>query len=649
MAMIHILVAQVSNMIAAGEVVERPASVVKEIMENSIDAESSIITVEIKGGGSYFIRVSDNGKGMSREDVKMCLLRHATSKIKTAEDLNEIITLGFRGEALAAISAVSRVEIVTKRREDPLGVRLESEGGKILNLDEAGCPDGTVVTVKDLFFNTPARRKFLKKDTTETSVIAQYVERIALSHPDIAIKFIVDGRVRFATPGDGSLHSAVYAVYGKDFIEDITEVSGESEGIAVKGYISLPEKSRTNRNMQIFYINGRLVRSKTLTFALEDAYKSYIMTERHPVCILFISINPALADINVHPSKLEVKFSDEHKVYSALYLALKDTLDNLKNDIAFDLIKTRTKKEEPAEQITFAKKAEIPDEAMAIEKTERIRKEEIKFDFTSAKPAAIQSRTPFTAPKKEEPPMQSGFVFKQPEEKVTVIPLKKDEPSFNAKEEKTDILSGQKPKEEPKEESAEYRLPVYRGIIFNAYIMAELEDNIYLIDKHAAHERILYEQLKTSQHLGGSQELLSAIVIELTSAEHGAAISFKEELLSAGFEIDDFGENTIVLRALPCELSELGESDIRDVVINLINDISSGASAKQKREDIFDRSLYTAACKAAMKAGRMDRTEDSEYIIEKLFTMENIKYCPHGRPVLKKYTKSEIEKIFFRT
>lgn len=616
MSIINLLDKQTANLIAAGEVVDRPAAVAKELLENAIDADSTSITIEIKNGGSSLIRVTDDGKGMASDDVDNCVLRHATSKIKTPEDLEGISTLGFRGEALAAISAVSRFQIISKERNAQFGTLKSMEGETVTAFEEVGCPDGTTVTVRDIFFNVPARRKFLKKDATETAYISQYVERIALSHPEIAIKFIVDSRTKFSTQGNGNLSDTIYAVYGKDFVDSLAEVERDEGKIKVRGFISLPEQSRINRNYQILFVNNRLVRSKTVSFAVEDAYKSYIMTERYPAYILFLEINPFLVDINVHPSKLEVRFADESVIREAVYFAVKNKLESRINPIKSDFIQKA--------QESYNKSVLVNAFAPIIEK-DTVVQEEIKLPETTKKSYS------------------DLFVFE--EAKPTSEVLFKDSGNANQKRDEASTYIG-KAEEELKPIT---RYPVYRGIVFNTYVIAEYDGSMYIIDKHAAHERIIYESLKNNKKTEGVQRIISTHIINLSAVQIQCALEHVDEINDCGFDIEPFGESSLVLRGVPTEFSELEISETERILVSMIDDLLQGKSARLTKDEIFDRSLYTASCKAATKAGYKDDEQSYVWLINKLFELENVFCCPHGRPVIVKYTKSQIEKMFFRT
>ncbi len=618
MAIINLLDNETANLIAAGEVVDRPAAVVKELLENAIDAGSSNVTVEIKNGGSALIRVTDDGKGMAPEDVNNCVLRHATSKIKSPEDLEGIATLGFRGEALAAISAVSRFQIISKEKDAQFGTVKSMEGEKTLSFEEIGCPDGTTVTVRDIFFNVPARRKFLKKDATETAYISQYVERIALSHPNIAIKFIADSRVKFSTQGNGSLADAIYAVYGREFLESLAEIDRNDEKISVKGFVSLPEEARINRNYQILFVNNRLVRSRTISYAVEDAYKSFITTDRFPAFVLFIDVNPYLVDINVHPSKLEVRFADEASVREAVYFAVKNFLETRLNPIKSDFVQKSKDEFERASAVN----AFVPLE----------RKE-------------LPVQQIIELPKKET---ETPFVFEEAKEmKGSSITFRDSSTPLSIRSEAASYVGTIK--KEPEKTVPVTKYATYKGIIFNTYIIAEYEDNAYLIDKHAAHERIIYESLKSKKHADSIQSVIATSVINLTLLQYQTAIDNIDEILGCGFDIEPFGDTTFVIRGIPSEFSGLEITTVEKILVDMIDDIIKGKSARLTKSEIFDRSLYSMACKAATKAGYKDDEQSYIWLINKLFELDNVFCCPHGRPIIVKYTKAQIEKMFFRT
>lgn len=658
MGIINVLDQQTVNLISAGEVVERPASVIKELLENAVDAGASAITVEIKAGGAAYMRVTDNGKGMSYEDVVLCVKKHATSKIKNSEDLDNILTLGFRGEALAAISSVSKFEIVSRRRDDLVGTRLEFYGEKKKAEEETGCPEGTTVTVCDLFFNMPARRKFLKKPSTETGVISQYVEKIALSHPEIAFKYIADGSVKFQTSGDRSLPNTIYSIYGREFASGITKVSYEENGIEVSGYIAKPEYSKNNRNYQTCFINNRYVRAKSVMFAVDDAYKNYILSDKYPCYVLFCNVDPHTIDVNVHPAKLEIKFSDEKAVYNTVYSAVRIALQNLKNPLAQPLIQAESPQvsakpvcqSKPVwESAPKPKEPEIPEKKIEYKKFSEIFKIEeykptkedlkkIQFvskdEFKTARPIGVL-RTVCTPEKSDS----ENIIHEVPA--VPPVPV---EPSVPPE---TDIQTQQMHETSKIEQAVtQYRIV---GEIFNTYIMVESSDGLVLIDKHAAHERILYEELKLSCKSSAVQMLMVPVVIELDRKTAEYADDFMPKITEAGFEISEFGDNTFIVRSVPAMLSGISSDDISDIVSAMALNVADGKKAMLPVETIFDDILHTAACKAAIKAKRHYDEKDMEYLVKRLYEIGNITYCPHGRPVCKIFTKRELDKFFFRT
>ncbi|MBE6701276.1 MAG: DNA mismatch repair endonuclease MutL [Ruminococcaceae bacterium] len=661
MNVINVLDTQTANLIAAGEVVDRPAAVAKELLENAIDAGSTKITVEIKNGGSTLIRVTDNGKGMSRDDVRTCVLRHATSKIKVPKDLEGIVTLGFRGEALAAISSVSRFQIISKEHDTDFGVCMSLEGEKEVSFDEVGCPDGTTVTVRDIFFNVPARRKFLKKDATETAYISQYVERIAISHPEIAIKFIADTRVRFSTNGNGDLYDTIYSVFGREFVESLMKVERKNEKVSVTGFVSLPEKSRINRNHQILFVNNRFVRSRIISFAVEDAFKSYIMTERYPAFILFVDIDPYLVDINVHPTKLEVRFVDDSSVREAVYFAVKNQLESILNPIKqdyFDKVQENLEKATIKNAFVPIGRIDAPEQQEIQVKNEfSVSSQKQKNDFPSAdvfSSSVDAFRFRQATPIQDDAPVVITFANRDEKNPVLdsaksymgTVSKKEIEPIFSNDVKLTEESAISEKKEDLVSVS---KFIKYRGIVFNTYIIAEYENNMYIIDKHAAHERIIYESMKRETRQFSIQSLLETHVINVSAEQFECAMDNIEELNDCGFEIESFGKNTLALRGIPSEFSHFDISHCETILVGLIDDLISGKSSRITKKELFDRSLYTAACKAATKAGFPDDEKSYVWLINKLFDCENVFCCPHGRPIIVKYTKSQIEKMFFRT
>ena len=615
---IKVLPKHIAELIAAGEVVERPSAVIKELVENSIDAGATDITVEIKRGGILYMSVRDNGCGIAHDDVPTAFMRHATSKISNPEDLDSIGTLGFRGEALAAISAVSKTEIITKTDSADFGTRCVVEGGVQFVLEEVGCETGTLIVVRDIFYNTPARMKFLKSDVTEGNSVAAVIDRIALSHPEIAFKFIRDGRRVLTTGGDNNLKNTIYSVLGRDFASSLIEVENFHEGITVSGMVCKPVYCKQNRNGQFFFLNGRLIRSGTATAALEQAYKNSAMTGRFPCCVLQINVPFDAVDVNVHPSKMEVRFSDERRVFNAVYGAVKNAL--MKGDTRPEL-KTTFNPYKPAEQ---------PRAVQA-------------FIETVKKPPISVEKPPQQA----KPTNADGLTFKSPEPQLGIYsPKEKTEytPSFVniERQEPPTIKSAEpvQPTEEKKTEKvcADIR---YIGCAFNTYIVAECDNDIYFIDKHAAHERLLYEQLKVKEQIE-VQELLVPLTIKLTREEYSALVAATHSLAEYGFDIDDFGDGTVLVRAVPAMLIE---SDINMIISEIAGKlITTGQVNVERMDDIF----HTVACKAAIKGGRYNTDLELRALAERILSLNDIMYCPHGRPVAFKLTKKELEKQFGR-
>ena len=651
MSIINVLDKQTANLIAAGEVVDRPASVAKELVENAIDAGADAITVEIKNGGSTLIRITDNGKGMTPEDVRLSVLRHATSKISAPKDLDGIKTLGFRGEALAAISSVSRFQIISKTKEADFGICMFMEGETEVSFEEVGCPNGTTVTVRDIFFNVPARRKFLKKDQTETAYIAHYMERIALSHPNISFKFIADSRTRFSTSGNGDLKTAVYSVFGKEFADSLIPVEMTHDKIRVWGLVSLPDKSRVNRSFQIFFINGRFVRTKIALYALEDAYKTYIFNERYPACVLFVEIDPYQVDVNVHPSKLEVRFVDEASVRQAIYFTVRNAIESIKNPIAEDVILQNSdvtkgrellyfkpeKTDIKREQVTFkpsfiSKPVPPPPKPMNCDDSDVVNLFSIATPISSEKTTVTFSDCADTMEAYERLSALANST-KTVEETVAEYT-----PGINASEKSVEVEADRKTLD-----------LVYCGNVFDTYIIAQYADNMYIVDKHAAHERILYESLKSKKDQNGVQMLIDPIVISFTSEEFDVAMSNLDDISSIGFDYSEVGPNSIALRGIPTEFSGLDMMTVESVFAGIISDIMIGRRAKESRDNFFDRALFTAACRAAVKGGIPDSAESYRYLLKQVSMLDNIFCCPHGRPIIVKYTKQQIEKMFFRT
>ena len=678
MGKINVLPFAVANLIAAGEVVDRPASVIKELMENAIDAGADRITVEIQNGGVTFMRVTDNGCGMTPEDLPVAIRRHATSKIKVAEDLDGILTLGFRGEALAAIASVSDVRIISKTADAQFGAVLEAHGGNITSVREQGCSTGTSVIVENLFANVPARRKFLKKDVTEAMAVTANVEKVALSNPQIAFRLIVDGNLKLETAGDGNLQNTIYAVFGKDFASRLIEVNSDHEGITISGFIGRTDNFKANRNYQNFFINGRFVKSKTAMAALEQAYTSYMPPEKFPCCVLYININPARVDVNVHPAKLEVKFSNEKAVFEAIYYTVRTALESNVTRPSMQLnFGTRTAKS------AFAPKVSEAIAPVKDGKIESLASRQLSYDLENRTQPQPQARmtaeeyrnlyatskqgTAPTRPASQPPilPQEVPEVVKN-ENRVPVV----EEPKAISTSTSAPIPTPQRveEKKEVKEEKAapvvqkaEIPAPVaapqeapvvpfYRivGEVFNSYVIVQVEEKMLIIDKHAAHERILFEQLKAglSQVEVVSQMLMLPIDVMMTSGEVEALKQYNDELEKIGFSLR-YARNTVSVDAIPEEVDSAAVPDMLGSMAGRILD--NTGSVKLTRDIIFEKALYQAACKAAIKAGRAYADEHVKWIVDKLMTIPDITFCPHGRPVALEMSHHTLDKQFDRT
>ncbi len=647
MPKINVLGFDIANLIAAGEVVDRPSSVVKELLENAIDSGADKITVEIKNGGTSFIRIADNGCGIDYEELPTALLRHATSKIKEACDLDSIVTLGFRGEALAAISSVSKVRILSKTQGSEMGAMLEAHSGSVINHIKSGCADGTTVIVEDLFYNVPARKKFLKRDATEASYVSSVVEKVAMSRPDVSFKYIIDSQLKFITAGDGNVQNAIYAILGADVAKKTIKVSRQENGISVNGFVSSPNLNRSNRNLEIFYINSRYVRNSIMSKALEQAFESYIPGDKFPVCVINVEIDPLYVDVNVHPSKLEVKFSNEQVVFDAIYYAVRTALSTdierptLYNEVHESVLNTPFKafdREAPKnEKIVFDTKGNIGAEnsnktVSYIELNTETNNETLKEDKKVTK---------------IELPKDDDFVpdFLKKYEKSQNLKVSN---SFGAIGFKEDEPKQEIPNEIICEKKQEKIVPDYKiiGEAFNSYVIVELGEILYLIDKHAAHERIIFEDLKKkiNEATPSSQMLLFPITVTLTSEEIGALNEYSEEITKTGFGYTVY-ENAVSLNELP---SEIETSAGEDAFLTLMSQLAIGMTASKSRYELFEKSLYQSSCKAAIKAGRIYDAAHIKWIVERVLTLDNIKYCPHGRPVAFEITKHFLEKEFER-
>ena len=618
----------VADLIAAGEVVERPASVVKELMENAIDAGADTLTVEIQHGGMSLIRVTDNGCGIAYDEAPTAFLRHATSKLRTEYDLEAIGTLGFRGEALAAISAVSRVELLTRTADEELGTALSLEGGMVVSREEAGCPRGTTLVVRDLFYNTPARLKFMKKDAAEGAACFAMVQRVALSHPEVSVKFLRDGKQELLTPGDGQLQSALYAVLGRDMALGYKAVKGSGEDMAVTGFVTLPTCCRGTRGYQHFFVNGRYVKSRTMMAALEEAYANQKMVGRFPGCVLHLQTKLNAVDVNVHPTKQEVKFGSDRKVFDAVYYAVKSTLEGDHTRPALTLDDGKPDPARPVSTLSAegggpAWGATTPARRSPVQEALPLR------DFTAppAKPAPPAAGRPDVRPLQQEdaPDSPSGAAPAQsaaPDEGSVPAPAPRPVPA-----------------PEPVPEPEPWRMA---GEVLNTYIIVEQGDKVLFIDKHAAHERLNFDRLKAEGYQPMVQALLEPVVFT-PPAEEGAALLAQLPLLERfGFEAEDFGGGTLIVRAAP---SDVAAGEIPDVLGELAGKLLTGSSADP--DAARDALLHTMACKAAIKGGQKNSPGELYKVAEAVMSGA-VKYCPHGRPVAIELTRQQLEKRFGR-
>ena len=648
MGKINVLDFEIANLIAAGEVVERPSSVLKELIENSIDSGATSIVAEIKRGGVALIRVSDNGCGMDKEDLPVAIKRHATSKIRQREDLETIMTLGFRGEALAAISSVSEVTIITKTAESEAGSMLVSEGGKILDISEVGCSVGTTVVVENLFFNVPARRKFLKKDSTEAMNCAALVEKVALSRPDISIQLLVDGEERFKTPGDKDLLGAIYAVYGKDFASKLIKADGVANGIHVHGYIGRSDNVRKNRNYQNVFINGRYVKSLTAMAAIEKAYTSYIAHEAFPTCVLFLDMSPSAVDVNVHPAKLEVKFASEQPVFEAVYYTVKRAIEDHQYRPEMQLSQKKVS-ERNATGAFVAIGEDTKGHQMSIPHSD---KPAYIPPQSFAKPAAATEKIDYSKPLKVS--SGAGESFSRKETPATMTP--KSSVELLERYSKVARREEYNPPKAPLTEAplpeikVEESLPEYKfiGEAFNCYLLVEYEGAMLVIDKHAAHERVIFEDLKRITERDGrvaSQSLLLPITVLLSPDELACASEYKDEISLVGFDFDLL-DGHANLTAIP---SSIGSMEAESLFVKMVDDIIDGKGNPAVTESIRrEQALYQIACKAAIKGGRIYDRSVSEWIVKKVLELPDVIVCPHGRPIAYRLTKNELDRQFER-
>ena len=638
----------IANLIAAGEVVERPASVAKELLENAVDAGATKVTIEIRDGGMTFLRVTDNGCGMTAEDARTAFLRHATSKLRCAEDLNAIGTMGFRGEALAAISSVSRIDLLTKTPDSLTGVSLHLEAGAVTEENEAGCPDGTTIIIRDLFYNTPARMKFMKADTVEGARVAGAVQLQALAHPDVAISLIRDGKTVLSTPGTGGLQAAVYCVYGRDF-GSMIPVDSVWEKYHVTGFVSKPTDARPSRNLQTFFVNHRPVKSRLLVTALEEAYRNQLMVGKFPTCVLCLELPPTAVDVNVHPAKTEVKFLNEKAVFDCVHYGVLGALN----------------KTPDRPQIRFSQTGTTVFPEKAPEKTAAAAPKKDFFQTMSAQDYRAFSQAVQSAPK-PDPAAARAAAAKIPERAPlrsqvilpTAVPTAPPSPPAPARREAPQPLPELPREERPPEKRPElpeepeqtaldmpkeipWRLV---GELYRTYILIEQGDEAFLIDKHAAHERILFNKLKANQEAIIGQTLLTPIPVRLNPKAAAEVMSHGDMMETLGFSLEEFGENTLLLRQIPMDLSP---DDAAETVETLAEDLLRGRVTEA--DTVRDEMLHTVACKAAIKAGWVNDEKELLAVANAVMSDESLKYCPHGRPVCVTLSKKNLERQFKRT
>ena len=671
----------VADLIAAGEVVERPASVVKELTENAIDAGATRVTIEIQNGGMTFIRISDNGCGMAPEDARTAFLRHATSKIRNKDDLAAISTLGFRGEALAAISAVSRIDLLTKAADTP-GVSLHLDAGQITQEGPAGCPEGTTILVRDLFYNTPARMKFMKSDQAEASAVFLAVQQQALAHPEIAFRFLKDGQEQLSTAGSGDRMAAIYTVFGREIANNMVEVKGSWEQFTVRGFVTKPTCTRGNRSYQYFFVNGRFIKSRMLSAALEEAYKNQLMVGRFPVCVLEIDLPVQAVDVNVHPAKTEVKFLSERGAFDAVHYAVLSALNKAPGRPAVQL--PASKRDAAAQQMQVAPKKDffqsktaeefrrtaIPAQNNPFVQTIRpaskpvsVFADEASFlDAALASPVQVPARTPqrfeeavsaqpessnqtptAPAPEEEYVPVTLPLLGEEYLVAVDRAPDEEEKPLPPAPQTADEREASA---EEPAQQTLSMPERAFRviGETMDTYILVEQGESLLLIDKHAAHERVLFEKLKSEEHPVMPQLLLQPVPVDLTKPEAAAVLENLPLLEQLGFEVSEFSDLQLVLRQIP---SDLTPEDACAALESFAEDLLGGKRPSQA--DLRDNLMHTMACKAAIKAGWHTEPKEREALVREVLMRDDIKYCPHGRPVCIELTKKELEKQFKRT
>lgn len=662
MAGIHILDSETIDKIAAGEVVERPASVVKELVENALDAGATAVTVEAKDGGIEFVRVTDNGGGMEQGQLRTAFLRHATSKIENAEDLTRISSLGFRGEALSSIAAVSKVEVITKTRDSLTGSRIVLEGAREVSLDEVGAPDGTTFLMRNLFYNTPVRRKFLKTPVTEGGYIADLMEHLALSRPDVSFKFVLGNQTRFHTSGSGDLREVIYRIYGREVAASLVPIQWEQDGFLVDGYLGKPVIVRSNRNFEIYFINGRFIRSSVVAKAIEEGYKEYLMQHKFPFCVLHIRMDPHRVDVNVHPTKMDVRFTNAMDFCGALCEAVRNTLKNREMipEALFGAEKEAGKEERQRQKELQSAHTPEPFEQKrtdAYKVMEETRYQAAAGDF---KQNPVWTRV--VGEKKEEPvkAAHEEIVSEETEASSEAFFQEAELPEASFQETparemqapEKEAISPQPPMQqmdlfEEKLLTADNRTK-YRliGQVFDTYWIIQFEDKLLIMDQHAAHEKVKYERLIRQYQEKNivSQSLLPPVIVSLTGQEEVVLKEYLDDFQALGFEVEAFGGSEYALRSVPADLYGCSE---REMFLEVLDELGSGGTARGSFK-VVEEKIASMSCKAAVKGNNRMSAEEAQELIDELLTLENPYNCPHGRPTIITMSKMELEKKFKR-
>ncbi|MBD5551359.1 MAG: DNA mismatch repair endonuclease MutL [Lachnospiraceae bacterium] len=657
MASIHILSHETIDKIAAGEVVERPASIVKELVENAIDAKATAVTVEIKDGGISFIRVSDNGCGIEKSEIRKAFLRHATSKIQDADDLMRLHSLGFRGEALSSISAVSQTEMITKTKEELTGVRISMEGPAETDFEEVGAPDGTTIIVRNLFFNVPARRKFLKQPATEGGYVADLMEHLALANPQVSFQFIQNNQVKFSTAGNGDLKQTVYKLYGKDMTDALIPIDRQGDGIRLSGYLGKPSCNRSNRNYELYFLNGRFIKSNLVSKALEEGYKSYLMQHKYPFCVLMMEVEPSRVDVNVHPAKMEVRFTEEMSVYAFLTEAVKTVLDA--HEMIPEIALTPPEKKEEKE-----KALEPFQKARAESRTEDIKSNLPVSCEIKEKPKATSKDFFVDFGEEEEDHSEIVLLSEKKPVKISAGKVQEDE-AYTTDRIGQHIFEDQEDQNEKQSRTEEFvtynetQLNLFEekiisetarkkfrilGQAFDTYWIVVYEDKLLMIDQHAAHEKVKYERIMKAVRESEtvSQNLYPPLVLSLSGREQEILAQYQEAFEKLGFELEYFGGNEITVRSAPAELFG---STIKDMFLEVLDELSATGIGRAKS---IEERIATMACKAAVKGNMRMTVPEMETLLDELLTLDNPYFCPHGRPTIISFTKQELEKKFKR-